>query len=66
MGFRKSNDKCAWIAVPDKDVDDDCTVSCIDWYGEARPFFIGDWVFALIDYELIEAAGYPSSIVEVG
>lgn len=47
------------------DVDDNCIVSCVDWYGEARPFFVGDRVFALIDYELIEAAGYPSSIVEV-
>jgi hypothetical protein len=47
------------------DIDDDCFVSCVDWYGAARPFFIDDRVFALIDYELIEATGLPSAISEV-
>ncbi|MEP3655896.1 MAG: beta-propeller domain-containing protein [Litorimonas sp.] len=31
-----------------------CETSCVDWYGNARPFFIGDRVFALIGSELIE------------
>lgn len=35
-----------------------CTVSCTDWYGSARPIFIGDRIFALLKYELIE--GYLS------
>ncbi|NUO74724.1 MAG: hypothetical protein HOQ32_01795 [Lysobacter sp.] len=35
-------------------VDDGCQVSCVDWYGNARPIFIGDRVFALLGYELVE------------
>jgi len=35
-------------------VDDDCKASCVDWYGDARPIFIGDRVFALLGYELVE------------
>lgn len=34
--------------------DDDCKVSCVDWYGNARPIFVGDRVFALLGYELVE------------
>lgn len=33
---------------------DGCRVSCIDWYGDAHPVFIGDRVFALLGYELVE------------
>ncbi len=33
---------------------DDCRASCVDWYGNARPLFIGDRVFALLGYELVE------------
>jgi hypothetical protein len=33
----------------------DCEVSCIDWYGNARPIFIEDRVFALMGTELVEA-----------
>ncbi len=33
---------------------DDCRTSCMDWYGNARPLFIGDRVFALLGYELVE------------
>lgn len=35
-------------------IDDDCKASCVDWYGNARPIFIGDRVFALLGYELVE------------
>jgi hypothetical protein len=45
--------------------DDDCNISCYDWYGAARPFFIGDRVFALVDYELIEATGAPFTVTEI-
>lgn len=38
--------------------DDNCRVSCVDWYGDSRPFFIGERLFALLGYELIE--GYVS------
>lgn len=35
-------------------VDDACQASCVDWYGNARPIFLGDRVFALLGYELVE------------
>jgi hypothetical protein len=34
--------------------DDHCATSCIDWYGNARPIFLGSRVFALMGYELVE------------
>lgn len=34
--------------------DDQCKASCVDWYGNARPIFIGQRVFALMGYELVE------------
>ena len=40
--------------------DDNCNVSCTDWYGDSRPFFIGERFFALMGYELIE--GYMSGV----
>lgn len=36
-------------------LDDECEVSCVDWYGSYRPFFLGQRIFALLDYELVEA-----------
>lgn len=34
--------------------EDNCLVSCVDWYGNARAIFSGSRVFALMGYELIE------------
>jgi hypothetical protein len=34
--------------------DDGCKASCVDWYGNARPIFLGERVFALMGYELVE------------
>ena len=34
--------------------DDNCQASCVDWYGNARPIFLGDRVLALMGYELVE------------
>lgn len=34
--------------------DDACKASCVDWYGNSRPIFIGERVFALLGYELVE------------
>jgi hypothetical protein len=34
--------------------DDGCQASCVDWYGNARPIFLGERVFALLGYELVE------------
>ena len=36
--------------------DDACKASCVDWYGNARPIFLGDRVFALLGYELVEGS----------
>lgn len=36
--------------------DDGCEASCVDWYGDARPIFIEDRVYALMGYELVEGA----------
>lgn len=33
---------------------DNCKASCVDWYGNARPIFLGDRVLALLGYELVE------------
>ncbi len=35
-------------------VNDHCVASCADWYGNARPIFWGDRVFALLGYEIVE------------
>jgi hypothetical protein len=35
-------------------VDDGCKASCVDWYGNARPIFLGERIFALLGYELVE------------
>ena len=31
-----------------------CETSCVDWYGNTRPIFLGDRVFALMGSELVE------------
>ncbi|MDP2032387.1 MAG: beta-propeller domain-containing protein [Polaromonas sp.] len=33
---------------------DGCRASCTDWYGNARPVFLRNRVFALLGYELVE------------
>lgn len=35
-------------------VDDACIASCVDWYGNARPIFMGSRIFALMGYEIVE------------
>jgi len=35
-------------------VNDQCKASCVDWYGNARPLFLGERVLALMGYELVE------------
>jgi hypothetical protein len=39
---------------PQASANDGCKASCVDWYGNARPIFIGERVFALMGYELVE------------
>jgi hypothetical protein len=35
-------------------VNDNCRASCVDWYGNSRPLFLRNRVFALLGYELVE------------
>ena len=53
------------VAAPDRPRDDACQASCVDWYGNARPIFIGDRVYALMGYELIEGRVYDEALVEL-
>ena len=45
---------------------DGCQVSCVDWYGNARPLFYRGRVFALLGYELVEGQTAGGAIAEVG
>ncbi len=52
-------------ADPRRAGDDGCVASCVDWYGNARPIFIGDRLFALMGYELVEGRMANGAIHEV-
>ena len=43
---------------------DACRASCVDWYGNSRPLFIRNRVFALMGYELVEGRLAADKIVE--
>ena len=43
----------------------ECEVSCYDWYGNARPIFIDDRIFALSGSEVIEGTLYNGQIREL-
>lgn len=43
----------------------ECEVSCIDWYGNARPIFIAGRIFALTGAELVEGRIESGAIREV-
>jgi len=45
--------------------DDGCRASCVDWYGNSRPLFIRDRVFALMGYEIVEGRVSANRIAEV-
>lgn len=46
-------------------VDDNCQASCVDWYGNARPIFLRDRIFALLGYELVEGRMENGRISEI-
>ena len=46
-------------------IDDGCQASCVDWYGNARPIFIGERVYALLGYELVEGRLQGDGITEL-
>lgn len=50
---------------PELQRDDRCVVSCFSWYGDARPIFVGDRIFALLGYELVEGRQEGRTIREI-
>ncbi|WP_066533026.1 beta-propeller domain-containing protein [Erythrobacter sp. CCH5-A1] len=42
----------------------DCEVSCIDWYGNARPIFLAGKVYGLMGTELVEAEVVTGKVAE--
>jgi hypothetical protein len=56
-------------STPGAGEDDGCRASCVDWYGNSRPLFLGGRVFALMGYELVEGrvetSGRNAHILEV-
>ena len=51
LGFAPLGDLAS---APAARQDDACKASCVDWYGNARPIFLGQRVLALMGYELVE------------
>ncbi|MGH8050238.1 MAG: beta-propeller domain-containing protein [Arenimonas sp.] len=48
----------------DSSIDDACKASCVDWYGNARPIFIGERAYALMGYELVEGRFINGAVKE--
>jgi hypothetical protein len=46
-------------------MNDGCRASCVDWYGNARPIFVNNRVFALMGYEIVEGRVAGNDISEV-
>jgi hypothetical protein len=44
---------------------DGCKASCVDWYGNARPLFLRNRVFALMGYEIVEGKVTNAGIEEL-
>jgi hypothetical protein len=44
---------------------DGCRASCVDWYGNSRPIFVGNRVFALMGYEIVEGELAANRLAEV-
>jgi hypothetical protein len=44
---------------------DGCRASCVDWYGNSRPLFIRNRVYALMGYELVEGRAAGGRIAEL-
>jgi len=53
------------ISSPDIRSEDDCSVSCVDWYGNSRPIFYNERIFALLGNELIEGELSDNKITEL-
>lgn len=46
-------------------MDDGCKGTCDDWYDDSRPLFVRDRIFALLGYELVEAAYESGQVREI-
>jgi hypothetical protein len=44
---------------------DGCRASCVDWYGNSRPLFLRNRVFALMGYEIVEGSLANGRITEL-
>jgi len=44
---------------------DSCRASCVDWYGNSRPLFLRNRVFALMGYEIVEGRLANGRITEL-
>jgi hypothetical protein len=64
-GDRVLRDFGRLTATPSAQPDDGCQASCVDWYGNARPIFLRQRVFALLGYELVEGDAGGQAIREV-
>jgi hypothetical protein len=42
------------LAAAEGEINDNCIASCVDWYGNSRPLFIANRLFALMGYEIVE------------
>lgn len=51
-------------ANPPERENDNCEFSCVDWYGNSRPIFYKDRIFALMGYELVEGQIIRSKLEE--
>jgi len=49
---------------PSTGADDACRASCVDWYGNSRPIFVGNRVFALMGYEIVEGTVNGTRLAE--
>jgi hypothetical protein len=52
-------------AHKDGAADDGCRASCVDWYGNSRPLFLRNRVFALMGYEIVEGRVAGERIGEI-
>ena len=49
----------------ERGLDDGCNASCVDWYGNARPLFLRNRVFALLGYEIVEGRLDRNGVTEL-
>lgn len=58
VGVLRGDRQAVWTS------EDDCDLSCYDWYGSSRPIFWDGRIFALLKYELIESELHTDRLTE--